>query len=189
MNVYDFDNTILYGDSEDYFLAYMYANYPKIAKYRKQTEQAQIDLHLYRADFDKYLYRTYEFLKEFSKAELDCILVKYWDEHQHFVKDFYLKQQQPTDVITSATPRFILQPIMDRLGIRNLIATDFDPVTLKLDGQYNYKQIKVVTFRNQYPDAVVDEFYSDSDSDTPMAEIAVKAYKVTDYVITPWFKK
>ena len=37
---------------------------------------------------------------------------------------------------------------------------------------------KVLRFKKEYPDGVIDEFYSDSYSDMPLAELAKKAYMV-----------
>ena len=39
---------------------------------------------------------------------------------------------------------------------------------------------------SEYPDAVIDNFYSDSFADAPLAEIAQKAFMVKKDQILPW---
>ena len=41
-------------------------------------------------------------------------------------------------------------------------------------------------FRERYPDGHVEEFYSDSYSDTPMAELAEHAYLVKGDTLREW---
>ena len=45
-------------------------------------------------------------------------------------------------------------------------------------GENCYGEEKVNRFYKEYPNGVIDEFYSDSDSDLPLAKLAKVAYKV-----------
>jgi len=90
------------------------------------------------------------------------------------------------DVIISASPEFFLKPACNMLGIRHLIASPVDAKTGKHRGENCHGKEKVRRFRALFPDASVEEFYSDSYSDTPMAELAEKAYLVKGDTITDW---
>ena len=73
----------------------------------------------------------------------------------------------------------------DRLGIR-LIATNMDKHTAKIDGLNCHSDEKVRRFYKEFPeDTVVENFYSDSLSDTPLAKLADKAYLIVDKGQTP----
>ena len=48
---------------------------------------------------------------------------------------------------------------------------------------------KVRRFYEEFPDGKIDEFYSDSYSDTPLAEIAKTAYMVDGSNISQWLYK
>ena len=89
------------------------------------------------------------------------------------------------DVIVSATPGFILEPIAGKLGVK-LIATRMDKKTGELSGTYNYGEEKVRRFKEIYGDVRPEKFYSDSYTDEPMAKLAGEAFIVSGDEITPW---
>ncbi len=117
---------------------------------------------------------------------MDKALADFWEKNIHKVKAFYKTQQKDDDVIISASPEFFLEPACKRLGIRHLIASPVDAKTGKHTGENCHGEEKVRRFRALFPDATVEEFYSDSYSDTPMAKLAEKAYLVKGDKITEW---
>ena len=54
------------------------------------------------------------------------------------------------------------------------------------DGINCHGKEKVRRFYEMFPNGKIEEFYSDSYSDTPLAEIAEKAYIVTGEELTDW---
>ena len=168
MNVYDFDETILDGDTEVYFWAWIFKNYPNLQKYHSEylfyiTVQ-KMGL-ITREDSRPH---TYAFLKEIEN--IDLLVEKFWDEHEHHIKKWYLQTQREDDVIVSASPEFLLIPICRRLGIKRLIASYMDKKTGKLLGKFNYAEQKVVRFKEAYGDAQIDCFFSDSECFSLMDE-------------------
>ena len=115
-------------------------------------------------------------------------LPDFWDTHIGNIKDFYKKQQKKDDVIISASPEFLLAPICQRLGIQYLMASRVDPKTGVYDGINCHGKEKVRRFYEVFPNGVIDEFYSDSHSDDPLAEIAKRAFIVKKEVLTDWNK-
>ena len=88
-------------------------------------------------------------------------------------------------MIISASPEFLLKPICKKLGIKYLIASRVDPSTGMYLGENCYGEEKVRRFKKQF-DTKPEEFYSDSLSDAPMANIAEKAFLVDDDILIPW---
>ena len=60
----------------------------------------------------------------------------------------------------------------------SLIASGIDPATGLFEGANCRGEEKVRRFREQYPEGVIDEFYTDSKADLPLARIARKAFAV-----------
>ena len=73
------------------------------------------------------------------------------------------------------------------MGIKHVIATDMEINTYKINGIDCASIEKVNRFRKEDPDGEIDEFYSDSYSDMPLAEIAKKAFMIGKHgEITDW---
>ena len=106
--------------------------------------------------------------------------------HRAKIKKFYLNQQKDDDVIISASPEFLLEPICQSLGIRFLMASRVDKNTGVYDGENCHGKEKVRRFCEIFPNGKIGEFYSDSYSDTPLAEIAEKAFIVKGETLEDW---
>ena len=44
--------------------------------------------------------------------DVDSLVQKFWEEHRIYIKDFYLEKKHNHDVIISASPEFLLTPIV-----------------------------------------------------------------------------
>ena len=125
----------------------------------------------------------YRFLR-YCDTEKD--VADYWNVNIKKIKRYYLKQQRPDDVVVSASSYFLLKPICERLGIKHLIASNVDPSTGKYIGENCHGKEKVRRFREEFGEAQIDAFYSDSHSDDPMAETAKKAFLIKGEEILDW---
>ena len=56
----------------------------------------------------------------------------------------------------------------------------------RIDGENCHDAEKVRRFRSVYPNERPEAFYSDSLSDSPMAEISDTAFLVTKHKLAPW---
>lgn len=90
-----------------------------------------------------------------------------------------------TDLIISASPDFLILPICKRLNVRG-IASKVNPQTGELLGPNCRGEEKVKRFNEVYPNETIDDFYSDSLSDLPLASIAHHAYLVKNQKICSW---
>ncbi len=187
MNAYDFDKTIYDGDSTADFYLFSLKRHKKILLLAPSLFGAFVAFYVFkRGTKTQFKEKMYRFLRCCdTKKDVEA----FWDAHQKNIKPFYIKQQREDDLIISASPVFLLRPVCDRLGIRELIASEVDPVTGKYSGENCHGKEKVRLFRERYGDAAVEEFYSDSYSDTPMAQIAARAFLVKGERITDWDAK
>lgn len=185
MNVYDFDNTILKGDSSALFLMHCLRKYPKIRQKAPYLLSCCVRFGLRvmeKQDFKERIFSV--FMQSLSDPEAE--ITEFWNETERRVKAFYKEQHRPDDVVISASPEFLIKPICERLGIRYVIASPVDPKTGVFHGKNCHGAEKTVRFRQVFPEAKVEAFYSDSYSDTPMALLAEKAVLVKGEKLLPW---
>lgn len=176
MNVYDFDGTIYDGDSSIDF--YLFCIKKKPSVFYKSIIKQLSGVTLYtvkRISKEDYKEKFFSFLRYIPvNSEL---LNEFWNVKKQKIKKWYLNQKANSDIIISASPEFLLQPICNRLGV-SLIASKVNPSTGQFTGKNCHGQEKVKRFRELYPNETIDEFYTDSKSDYPFAALAKKAYLV-----------
>lgn len=184
MNVYDFDKTIFYPDSSYCFCRFCYKKYPKLAARLILPGLGQAIRYKMSRGSAKALKETmFSFLGEIQ--DVDALVAEFWEENFCRIGQWYLTQKRPDDLIISASPDFLVRPAAQRLGV-GLIATDMDKKTGEIRGENCHDVEKVVRFNAEYPGGSVEEFYSDSLSDTPMAELAERAFLVKKERLAPW---
>ncbi len=184
MNVYDFDKTIFVGDSEDRFFDYMFH---KKGFFWYRVNYAINEFLFKHKIINKTRSRQSEYRLLAKIPDMHALMREYWDETERYMMDWYLKVKEPSDVIATGTPRFLMEPIMERLGLKNLVATEMDPKTGRITGKFAIGEEKLVAFRRQYDTGDIDTFYSDAYSDHFLADVAKKAYIVLgDGELTEW---
>lgn len=184
MNAYDFDKTIYKNDSSTDFLIFCIFRHPKALSRVPSIIAGYVKFFILKKgrkeDFKE---KAFSIVK-YCNMEKD--IADFWRKNKKKIKDFYLKQKREDDVIISASPRFLLEPICKELKIKHLICSDVDSRNGKFLSLNCWGQEKVVRFKQEFKDMGVDEFYSDSYSDTPMAELAKSAFLVKGEKLLPW---
>ena len=183
MNVYDFDKTILRGDSTKLFYAWSLKRHPRIALRWPGLMVHFLRWKMGRIDKTGFKTKMFLFLKDIGDVEKEVLL--FWKENESRLFQWYLMQKQPDDVIISASPEFLLQPVCRKLNVK-MIGSRVDPSSGAYDGINCYGAEKVIRFQEQYPHAQIEAFYSDSRTDAPMAGLAKKAFFIRDGVPEPW---
>ena len=184
MNAYDFDQTIFYPDSSYCFVMYCLRHYPRaVLRALRPAAFAALLLMLKRGDTKTLKEATFSFLPLLDNV--DQIVSDFWEEHRDHLQDWYLRQRRDDDLILSASPEFLLSPLCEELGVR-LIATPMDRYTGKIHGLNCHDEEKVRRLNREYPDACIENFYSDSLADTPLARIAEHAFLVKRGSLQPW---
>lgn len=209
MNIYDFDDTIYSGDSTRDFYFYCLKRFPKILRGVPKMAGAFFLFVCGMRTKTQFKEKMYGFLKYVS--DIDTVISDFWDTHQKNIKKWYRNRQRGDDIIISASPEFLLKPVCERIGIKNLIASRVDKRTGIYTGENCHGEEKVRRFIEQYSIEIeqrwlhttenagkrekqpfdgfdIDEFYSDSLSDTPLARMAKKAWIIRGEELVKWDK-
>ena len=185
MNAYDFDGTIYYVDSTIDFAFWCMKRQPKLCfTHLFPTIRAYIQYKKGKIPNYKFQRKLFSYLTEVK--DFDIQIERYWDKNEGKISAWYLAQKQPDDLIISASPVCIIAPIAKRLGVR-FVATEFDRECGVFVNNLMYAKEKAKYIIDQgFPK--IDNFYSDSLADTPLALCAEKAYLVTDSAskVTDW---
>jgi len=179
MNVYDFDNTIYKGESAVHFFFFCLKHdfrlirfvpliFTKLIKYKLcliSGEELTAYVEKYASDF----FLCFE--------NLDKMVSDFWDRNMKNIKDFYIKQKTPDDIILSASFSFLLEDITHRLGVKKLVCSVLDRDSRKIT-QLCFRENKVNVFKSLCPDCKNITFYTDSLNDKAMIDFAEHAYFV-----------
>jgi phosphoserine phosphatase len=176
MNIYDFDDTIYNGDSGiDFFLYSLKKHKVKIKCILKAI------IKYIGKVFGKYEIKDvkdelFDYLKDIK--DLDLFVEEFWNKHEKNIKKWYLENQKEDDVLMTASCDIWIYPICKRLNIKHVICTQTDKETKKIIGKNCKGKNKIEIFNKMFPNANVENAYSDSLSDLPMFEISKNAYLV-----------
>ncbi|WP_295151626.1 haloacid dehalogenase-like hydrolase [uncultured Ruminococcus sp.] len=185
MNVYDFDGTIFSGDCSIGFCIWCMNRHPKL--WFTFFPKAVVNLILEKTGkMPVYLMQRKFFGFLTMIDDFDEQIERYWDKNEKKIAKWYLAQKKSDDLIISASPTCIIRPIAERLGV-NYIATEYDREFGVLLNNIMYAREKArYIYDHGFP--VIDNFYSDSLADTPLALCAEKAHLVTKKatVVTDW---
>lgn len=184
MNVYDFDKTIYNGDSTIDFYFYCLKKYPKVVFCLPKQLIAAMKYKIKISDKTKFKEEFYCFLEKVPN--IDYEVGSFWNENEYKIKNWYKEKRKEDDVVISASPEFLLSEICVRIGIRNLIASKVNKKTGAYLGTNCYGKEKARRFYEKFPNGVIDEFYSDSYSDEPMAKVAMNSFIVSKNKIEKW---
>lgn len=179
MNVYDFDGTIYDGDSTADFIMYCIHHRPKVLLNAPRTLWAYI-LYIFgvfsQTCFKEEMYAMFRYI-----SDIDTVISDFWETHRRKIKGWYIEQKRSDDLVISASPEFLLSPVCE-----NLMASRVDKKTGKYTGENCRGEEKVRRLYKNIPDAVIEEFYSDSFADTPLSKEAKKSFFVEGDKRTPW---
>ena len=184
MNCYDFDKTIYDGDSTRDFYLFCLKRHKGIVKTFPSLIKAFTKFYICKkgekTEFKEKMYRFLHYV------DVENDITDFWKSHKKNIKDWYYKQQKADDVIISASPEFLLKPICKELGIKYLMASKVDKNTGLYDGINCHGKEKVRRFYRMFPNGEIEKFYSDSYSDSPLADISKKAFLVKGNELKNW---
>lgn len=188
MNVFDFDKTIYDGDSTQRFLIFLIRRYPRLLL---KLPGFGVNALL----FGLKLRKKQDFKERMFKAffagvpDIHARLEEFWDQNMGGVKKWYKTVRREDDLVITASPVDIVRPCCERLGIKRVMGSPVDMSTGRYTGPNCHGDEKVRRFFAEFPGKTVDDFYSDSHSDDPMARLAKKAVMVKGEELLPWIFK
>lgn len=168
--VYDFDGTIYDGDSSIDFILFTLKKKKLIIKYLFKYIIIIFLFILKRKTKKEVKEELFSFLKEIDN--IDILLNEFWIKNEKKIKKFYLQKKHDKDIIITASPTFIVEYAMSKYKIYDLMGTNMDKKTGKINGENCHDIEKVKRLYEKYPKAIVEEMYTDSYSDLPLLDIA-----------------
>ena len=188
MNVFDFDNTIYNGESGmDIFLFFLKLDPLGVVKYSGKFMEGFIKYKTNKIKIDEVKSEYGYMLKEYlAKVDnLEQRLEEFWDKNERKIKPFYETVRKDDDIIVSACPEAMLKIMLSRMGIdeSRMIGTEVDIATGEI-GRINYRENKALYFKERFPDAEIDDFYTDSMSDECLMKMAKRVFMVDGDKIT-----
>jgi len=176
INIFDFDNTIYDGDASLGFYFYCLKNNIALLKYLPYQVWHMGLFVLNMQDRREFKQHFFIFLK--SLKDTGKVVDSFWAAKSSKIKVWYTARSHKEDVIISASPEFLLQPIAKKLGVKELIGTRMDSRTGHISGANCRGEEKVRRLRGMLNDFDVESCYSDSLSDLPILHLAKKPYIV-----------
>lgn len=182
INVYDFDKTIYDGDSSIDFYLYCLKRHPRIlfllpkqffsfVKYKLKLENKIT----FKQDF-------FSFFQLIPNLEEE--ITNFWSINIKKIKAWYLEQKKSDDIIISASPEILLKPMIKLLQVKDVIASNVSNTGLFLSNNC-YGKEKVKRYKEKY-NYIIENFFSDSYSDLPLAKISRKAFIVKRNKVVCW---
>jgi len=192
--IFDLDNTLIAGDSDHLWGEFLVKKGVVDAElFKKKNDefyQAYVDGNL---DIYKYIEFSLAPLAENDPTTLDALHKEFMDTSIRPImlgkaKQLIEKHRQNGDtlLVITATNRFVTQPIVEELGIQNLLAIEVE----QIDGRYTGKSVGVPSFKEGKVTRLEDwlresghslegsVFYSDSHNDIPLLDLVETAIVV-----------
>ncbi len=185
VNVYDFDNTIYDGETLVDYIMYYIKHDVKIWRYvpKLLVIAFKDKFHLFSVDEAVTAYASFlegYYVKLENPAEN---IVNFWDKNEHRIKPWYFDVKKDSDIIVSGTLDFILEEIAGRIGFKRYVGSSIDEKTGKFS-RLCFLENKVKAFCELFPDAEIENFYTDSMNDKAMMDISEHVYLVKKDKIT-----
>jgi len=186
-NVYDWDETVVYPNSGVTFVAFCMWRHNELLHYLPHIA-GQLLAHAVKSRSGKpFRAELYTFMRDIPDWREEVRL--FWElKADDMLRPWYLAQKRPDDIIVSDSAEFLLAPMCEQLGVR-MLATPVDPLTGLLTGPDCYGPEKLRRLRAAFGPVEIEEFYSDSLRDAPLAGAAKRAFLVTKDERAPWPKK
>lgn len=186
MNAYDFDETIYDGESSvEFILAYLKKD-PKIITFLPTVFKVLMLYNKGKITFEDFCGKYAAKLKKYferNTVDIDSMVSEFWDKRMHKIKPFYKQIQKEDDLIITASPEFMMREIADRLGVKNLLATDFDIKTGEIR-KACFREGKIDCLLGAFPNVQIENFYTDSLNDEFLFPFAKHVFMVKKNKIT-----
>ena len=132
--------------------------------------------------------RFYRYME--SIDDIDREIVLFWNQNMKYIHRWYLHNQSADDVVISASPTFLVAEACRRLNITYVLGSQVDKKTGHVLGPNCHDIQKVIVFHEAgFTDDQIEDFYSDSYSDEPMALRAQRSFIVEGENLKKWGNK
>ena len=176
-DLYDFDGTIYDGDSGVDLILFAILKKPSVIFTLLSSIGIVILYKLKLRTKEQMKSKVFSFLRKFP--DTSKLVTEFWKKHEKKLKAFWVnKKDHKNDIIISASGSFWLKPIASKYKVKDLFATNIDPLTGQIIGTNCHGKEKVRLFNEKYPNAIIETMYTDSINDLPLIEKAQKGILV-----------
>lgn len=183
MNVYSFDHAMYHSDCVRDFYKFCCRRHKGLLRFLPGKWIGFIRYKLGCITEKQYQERHFAFLRGITDAESEVAL--FWNTHKDNFNTWFSDWKRPDDVMISAAPEFLLQPIADKLHYM-LVASQVDPATGKIAGQLCYGEEKVKQFFRAFPGATIETVFTHNIDNHSLAQKAQRAFRVQDNRLVDW---
>lgn len=180
MKVFDFDNTIYDGESLVDFFCFCVRKKKSLIFKISTVLYAAILYKMNKLSIDDLYIKASKLTKVITnnKADIDEYVNMFWQKNKKKLKQNMLDKIREEDIIITASPDILIKGIASKLKTKNIISSILNVDTGKFEF-ICFRENKVTVFKEKYPNAIIDEFYTDSLADLPLMKLAKKAYLVS----------
>lgn len=175
INAYDFDETIYDGDSSVDFYFFCLDKNKKILLQLPVQIMAAFMYFFRIINKTKFKEKMFSYLKRVDNID-ECVS-DFWLINYVKIKEWYIDQRKPTDVIISDSPEFLLKPLEKYLDVR-VIGSIVNKETGKFESLNCHDYEKVKRYKSKYRKKIKCFFSNSIKADRPMFEFAEEAYLV-----------
>ncbi len=186
MNLFDFDNTLYDGESSFDFFIFCMKKRPKLVKYLHKLIFNLMKYKLClisRQKLEMLICRNFAGIIKIC-PDFEELAESFWEENYKKIKPFYKNMQTEDDVIVSASFDFLINPVCEKLGIKNVICSKLDISSGKVI-QLCFRENKPELFSALFPGEIPENFYTDSKNDFPLMKICKNNWFVKGNRIVP----
>ena len=177
INIYDFDKSIYDGDSSTDFIKYLIKKDKKLLLYLPKMLISFIKYKLKIINKETMKECFFNIVTRFDN--IDDLVKEFWNINDSKIKPFFKNSRHSNDIIASASPFFLLEPIKKKYKVKDIIASQIDKKTGKYSGINCHGEEKINRLKEKYPDIKIEKMYSDdAKSDRPLLELAENSYIV-----------
>lgn len=183
MKVYDFDKTIYKGDSSVDFFIYEFLRGNISFKRIKSVFYHMVKYILGMEGKKEWKENFFSFLPD---IDVDREMEAFSEKAVKRISIWYQRKKDSSDIIVTASPEFLVEAVIGRMIKVKVIGTLMRKEDGKIIGENCRGAAKRDRFLSEIKENKIDEFYSDSLSDAPMAMLSKRAYLVKHDRIKEW---
>lgn len=184
-DIYDFDKTVYKNDSSLDFFIFCLKEFPeKVIPAMPKQLLGALKFGIGINDLTQFKASAFGFLKYVNGSML---AEKFWRiKDENIYPWFNPKLSDVPVVVCSASPLFEIEPILKRLGVYKIIATEMDVNTGKISGKNCKGEEKVRRIKKELPDVTFRNAYTDNIlSDSSMLSLAENKFEVRSGKVIP----
>ncbi len=183
MIVYDFDKTVFRRESSFLFYRYCARKHPGLLRHLPRIGWFALLAKLKCCSLKRFKEEFHRYLR--SLTDTEELIERFWDRYESCIPAWLPPLLPQGGLVISASPEFLVEGLCRRLGLK-VMGTRMDIRSGSITGENCRGEEKTRRFRQEYPDAKVESFYSDSMADSPMAALADQSWLVRGDHLSPW---